>query len=77
MAKEDERKLAWLEGFAILVAVFVCATVTAVNNYQKERQFMKLNSVADEKKRVSVWRSGLPLEIHQDFVLVGDIVAIN
>jgi hypothetical protein len=33
--------------------------------------------VADEKKRVSVWRSGLALEIHQDFVLVGDIVAIN
>lgn len=38
---------------------------------------MKLNSVADEKKRVSVWRSGLPLEIHQDFVLVGDVVTIN
>ncbi len=55
----------------------MCATVTAVNNYQKERQFMKLNSVADEKKRVSVWRSGLPLEIHQDFVLAGDVVAIN
>jgi hypothetical protein len=35
MANEEDRKLAWLEGFAILVAVFVCATVTAVNNYQK------------------------------------------
>jgi magnesium-transporting ATPase (P-type) len=33
--------------------------------------------VADEKKRVSVWRSGLPLEIHQDYVLVGDVVTIN
>lgn len=33
--------------------------------------------MADEKKRVSVWRSGLPLEIHQDFVLVGDVVTIN
>jgi P-type E1-E2 ATPase len=38
---------------------------------------MKLNAVADEKKRVSLWRSGLPIEIHQDFVLVGDVVAIN
>lgn len=47
MAPDDERKLAWLEGFAILVAVFVCSMVTAVNNYQKERQFLKLNSVAD------------------------------
>ena len=33
--------------------------------------------MADEKKRVSVWRSGLPLEVHQDFVLVGDVVTIN
>lgn len=77
VASDEEKKLAWLEGFAILVAVFVCAMVTAVNDYQKERQFMKLNSVADEKKRVSVWRNGLPLELHQDFVLVGDVVAIN
>jgi magnesium-transporting ATPase (P-type) len=35
MASNEDRKLAWLEGFAILVAVFVCASVTAINNYQK------------------------------------------
>jgi len=29
----DKRPTAWIEGFAILVAVFVCATVTAVNDY--------------------------------------------
>ena len=29
----DKRSTAWIEGFAILVAVFVCATVTAVNDY--------------------------------------------
>ena len=46
-AKPEERSKAWIEGFAVLVAVFVCATVTAVNDYQKERQFLKLNSVAD------------------------------
>lgn len=42
-ADPEKRKTAWIEGFAILVAVFVSATVTAVNDYQKERQFMKLN----------------------------------
>ena len=31
----EERKLAWIEGFAILVAVMVCASVTAINDYQK------------------------------------------
>lgn len=38
---------------------------------------MKLNSVADEKKRATVWRNDLPLEIHQDFVLTGDVISIN
>lgn len=36
-----------------------------------------MNAVADDKKRVSLWRNGVPIEIHQDFVLVGDVVAIN
>jgi P-type E1-E2 ATPase len=38
---------------------------------------LKLNSVADEKKRVSVYRDGALIEIHQDLVLVGDLVLIN
>jgi P-type E1-E2 ATPase len=76
-ADDHERPTAWIEGFAILVAVFVCALVTAANDYQKERQFMELNSVADEKKKVTVRRDGIPMEIHQDFVLTGDIVIIS
>lgn len=31
----------------------------------------------DERKRVSVKRNGELIEIHQDLVLVGDIVQIN
>lgn len=58
LASEEERGSAWVEGFAILVAVFVCAGVAALNNYQKEMQFIELNSVADEKKKVTVWRDG-------------------
>lgn len=76
LADPEDRKTAWFEGFAILVAVAVCAFVAAGNNYQKERQFIELNSVADEKKRVTVWRGGATLEIHQDLVLVGDIVSV-
>ena len=48
----DERKTAWVEGFAIMIAVFVCASVTALNDYQKEKQFEKLNKVADDRKMV-------------------------
>ena len=39
-AEADHRSIAWIEGFAILIAVFVCTLVSAVNDYQKERQFI-------------------------------------
>ena len=63
-ADAEDRKIAWIEGFAILIAVFVCAMVTAVNDYQKERQFLELNSVADSKKIVRVIRDGIQMDIH-------------
>ena len=34
-ATPDKRATAWIEGFAVLVAVFICASVSAVNDYQK------------------------------------------
>lgn len=76
-ATPEKRKTAWIEGVAVMVAVMICATVSAVNDYQKERQFLKLNSVADERKKVSLKRDGVALEIHQDLVLVGDIIHIQ
>ena len=33
---DDHRSIAWIEGFAILVAVFACSTVAAANDYKKE-----------------------------------------
>ena len=76
-AKPDDRKTAWIEGFAVLMAVMICATVTAANDYEKERQFIKLNSVADSRKRNTVVRSGTIVDLHQDDLLVGDLVIIN
>lgn len=40
LAPDEDKNIAWIEGAAILVAVFVCASVAAVNNYQKEKQFI-------------------------------------
>jgi hypothetical protein len=34
--------IAWIEGFAIFMAVFVVSMVTAVNDYAKEGQFLDL-----------------------------------
>ena len=36
LAKEEERKVAWVEGFAILIAVAVCSLVGAGSDYAKE-----------------------------------------
>ena len=33
MASDDERATSWIEGFAIFVAVAVCASVGAGNDY--------------------------------------------
>lgn len=52
-ADESERSIAWIDGFAIFVAVCVCSSVQAGNDYQKERQFQRLNKVADDKKMVT------------------------
>ena len=46
VANEEKRMTAWIEGFVVLVAVAICALVTAVNDYSKERQFRKLKGVA-------------------------------
>lgn len=32
-APANHRNTAWIEGFAILIAVFVCAGVTSINDY--------------------------------------------
>lgn len=69
-----ERELGWIEGFAILVAVFVCSNVAAGNDYTKAKQFQQLNKVAEDTKKLIVLRKGEKQQIHQDLIYVGDIV---
>lgn len=59
-----------------MVAVMISALVTTVNDYQKEREFQKLNLETEASKIVSVRRNGELKNIHQDLVLVGDVVNI-
>jgi magnesium-transporting ATPase (P-type) len=54
--EEDHRAIAWIEGFAILCAVFISAFVQAINDYQKEKQFQALNEEAEANKKVNVIR---------------------
>ena len=50
--------------------------MTAANDYQRERQFRELNKVADDRKRVTVIRDSVQVEIHMDQVMVGDVITL-
>ena len=47
-----KRQTAWIEGFAILMAVVISSNVQAINDVQKEKQFQELYKVADNRKMV-------------------------
>lgn len=75
--ESNHREIAWVEGAAILVAVFVVSSVTAWNDYKKEEQFMKLGAYSDKQNNVSVLREGKDETINFDDIKVGDLVRIE
>ena len=62
----------WVEGVAILVAVLIVTIVTAFNDFQKARQFVKLNKRKDHRD-VKVIRSGKSMQISVHDLTVGDV----
>lgn len=75
-AKPDGEKVQWVEGVAIMVAIIIVVVVGAANDWQKERQFVKLNKKKDDRN-VKVVRSGKSREISVYDILVGDIVHLE
>ncbi|KAF2703216.1 calcium-translocating P-type ATPase [Pleomassaria siparia CBS 279.74] len=71
-----EPKVEWIEGVAIMVAIAIVVIVGAVNDWQKERQFVKLNKKKDDRV-IKVVRSGRTREISVYDILVGDVVKLE
>lgn len=81
----------WVEGVAILVAVLLVSSVTALNDYNKEKQFRALSEVDADKKIkvflyarlgyvqliVQVIRRGDVQVISTYDLLVGDVVCLE
>ncbi|KAG5188374.1 hypothetical protein JKP88DRAFT_304841 [Tribonema minus] len=67
----------WIEGTAILIAVFIVAIVTATNDYSKELQFRALEKTSEESERALVLRNGETLQIHPDELVIGDVVLLK
>lgn len=65
-----------LEGLSILLAVVIISTVTAFNDYMKEKQFRKLNEVAS-RKNINAIRNGEIINISVYDLLVGDVVQVE
>ena len=63
----------WIEGCAICVSIVVVVMVGAVNDWQKERAFVKLNA-KKEAREVKVIRSGKSFTISVYEILVGDVL---
>lgn len=66
----------WVEGVAIIVAIAIVVIVGSLNDYQKERQFAKLNKKKQDRL-VKVIRSGKTVEISIFDVLVGDVLHLD
>ena len=69
-------KVEWVEGVAIIVAIVIVVVVGAANDWQKERQFVKLNKKKDDRV-IKVVRSGKLREISVYDILVGDVVNLE
>ncbi|KAL7940485.1 cation transporting ATPase [Trichoderma barbatum] len=66
----------WVEGVAIIIAIAIVVIVGALNDWQKERQFRKLN-MKKEDRFVKVIRSGNPMTVSVYDVVVGDIMLLE
>ncbi|GMH68470.1 hypothetical protein TL16_g04938 [Triparma laevis f. inornata] len=73
---EDPEK-GWIEGLAILIAVFLVSIVTATNDYQKEKQFRDLEKNSEALERCTIIRSGETLRVNPDLLVVGDVVSLK
>lgn len=73
---EGEAPVEWVEGVAIIVAIVIVVIVGSLNDYQKERQFAKLNKKKQDRL-VKVIRSGKTIEISIFDILVGDVLHLE
>lgn len=69
-------KVQWVDGFAILLAVLIVVLVGALNDYNKEKQFMKLNN-KKEDRQIIVYRSNEKVFISIYDLLAGDLLYVE
>lgn len=66
----------WIEGVAIIVAIAIVVLVGSINDFQKERQFAKLNKKKQDRLVKGI-RSGKTIEISVFDILAGDVLLLE
>lgn len=66
----------WIEGCAICIAIIVVVLVGSLNDYQKERAFVKLNA-KKEDRNVKILRSGKSVMVNVVDIMAGDILHLE
>ncbi|KAI1332316.1 calcium-translocating P-type ATPase [Xylariaceae sp. FL0255] len=66
----------WIEGVAIIVAILIVTLVGSLNDWQKEKAFVKLNEKKEDRE-IRVIRSGKSLKINIHDILVGDVLHLE
>lgn len=77
MAKPEDRAHAWIDGFAIAVAVLVVSGVGSVVDYKKEVAFFEKRNATEDEKSIDIIRNGERKPIHPKHILVGDLVCLK
>ena len=75
--EHGESEANWIEGAAILIAVFIVVFVTAFNDWTKERQFRGLQDKLESEHRLSIIRAGETIEVPVADIVVGDVCFIR
>ncbi|XXG95693.1 plasma membrane calcium [Hypoxylon texense] len=73
---DGEPSVEWIEGVAIIVAIVIVVLVGSLNDWQKERQFAKLNRKKQDRL-VKAVRSGKTVEISIYDILAGDVIHLE
>jgi len=73
----EEYAHAWIDGFAIMVAVLVVSGVGSVVDYKKEVEFVKKRNATEEEKIIDIIRMGERIAVHPTRILVGDLVCLK
>ncbi|KAF9890777.1 hypothetical protein FE257_005646 [Aspergillus nanangensis] len=75
-ATSGQSQVDWIEGVAVCIAILIVVGATAGNDWQKSRQFARLNGRKTDRQ-VRVIRSGRTDLIHITQLTVGDVVHLE